>query len=53
MEAQTKSQIIAELTTTTVKTIKQTTPEFERTLPEDFVYKTTDEAVKQIKSSRI
>ena len=53
METQTKNQIIAEITTTTVKTIKQTTLEFERTLPEDFVDKINDEAVKRIKSSRI
>ena len=49
MDAQTKSEIIAEITTTVVKTIEQTVREsLKRTL---FVNKTTDEAAKQIKSS--
>ena len=52
MDAQSQNEIIAEITATTVKTIEQTVREsLKRTLPEDFVGKTTDEAVKRIKSS--
>ena len=51
MDAQTKNEIIAEITATAVKTIEQTVREsLKRALPEDFVDKTTDEAVKRIKS---
>ena len=51
LDAQTKNKIITEITTTVVKTIKQTVQEsFKKTLPEDFVDKTTVEAVKPIKS---
>ena len=51
MDAQTKNEIIAEITVTAVKIIEQTVREsLERTLPEDFVEKPTDEAVKRIKS---
>ena len=46
MDAPTKNEIIAEITATAVKTTGQT-------LPEDFVDKTTDEAVKRIKSSTV
>ena len=46
MDAPTKNEIIAEITATAVKTTGQT-------LPEDFVAKTTDEAVKRIKSSTV
>ena len=54
MDAQTKNEIIAEITATAVKTIEQTVREsLKRTLPEDFVEKTTDEAVKRIKSSTV
>ena len=54
MDTQTKNEIIAEITATTVKTIEQTVREnLKRTLPEDFVEKTTDEAVKRIKSSTV
>ena len=54
MDAQVKNEIIAEITITAVKTIEQTVQEsLKRTLPEDFVDKTTDEAVKRIKSSTI
>ena len=54
MDAQTKNEIIAEITPTAVKTIEQTVREsLKRTLPEDFVEKTTDEAVKRIKSSTV
>ena len=51
MDAQTKNGIIAEITTTVVKTIEQTVREsLKRTL---FVNKMTDEAAKQIKSSTV
>ena len=54
MDAQTKNEIIAEITITAVKTIVQTVREtLKRTIPEDFVYKTTDEAVKRFKSSTV
>ena len=54
MDAQTKNEIIAEITATAVKTIEQTVREsLKRTVPEDFVEKTTDEAVKRVKSSTI
>ena len=54
MDAQTKNEIIAEITATVVKTIEQTVREsLKRALPEDFVDKTTDEAVKQMKSSTV
>ena len=54
MDAQRKNEIIVEITTTTVKTIEQIVREsLERTLPEDFADKTTDEAVKCIKSSMV
>ena len=54
MDAQTKNEIIAEITPTAVKTIEQTVREsLKRTLPEDFVEKTTDKAVKRIKSSTV
>ena len=45
MDAQTENEIIAEITATAVKTIKQIVRKsFQRTLPKDFVKKTTDEA---------
>ena len=54
MDAETKNEIIAEITATAVKTIEQTVREsLKRALPEDFVNKTTDEAVKQMKSSTV
>ena len=54
MNAQTDNEIIAEITTTAVKTIEQTVREsLKRTILEDFVDKTTDEAVKRIKSSTV
>ena len=54
MDAQTKNEIIAEITITAVKTIVQTVREtLKRTIPEDFVNKTTDEAVKRFKSSTV
>ena len=54
MDAQTKKEIVAEITATTVKTIEQTVREsLKRALPEDFVDKTTDEAVKRMKSSTV
>ena len=54
MNAQTKNEIIAEITITAVKTIVQTVREtLKRTIPEDFVNKTTDEAVKRFKSSTV
>ena len=54
MDAQTKNEIIAEITATTVKTIEQTVREsLKRALPEDLVDKTTVEAVKRIKSSTV
>ena len=47
MDSQTKNEIIAEITTTAVKTIEQTIQEsLERTLP-DFVNKTTDKALNE------
>ena len=52
MDAQTKNEIIAEITATAVKTIEQIVREsLKRALAEDFAEKTTDEAVKRIKSS--
>ena len=49
MDTQTKNEIIAEITTTAVKTIEQTIQEsLKRTLP-DFVYKTTDKALNESK----
>ena len=54
MDVQTKNEIIEEITATAVKTIEQTVRDsLKRTLPEDFVDKTTDEAVKRIKSSTV
>ena len=54
MNAQTKNDIIPEITTTAVKTIKQTVREgLKRALPEGFVDETTDKAVKRIKSSTV
>ena len=54
MDAQTKYEIIAEITVTAVKTIEQTVRErLKKALPEDFVDKTTDKAVKRIKSSTV
>ena len=54
MGAQTKNKIIAEITAAAAKTIKQTVREsLERALPEDFVDKTTNEAVNRIKSSAV
>ena len=51
MDAQTKNEIIAEITATAVKTIEQTVQEsLKRTLPENFAEKTTNEAAKRIKS---
>ena len=53
MDTQTKNEIIAEITTTEVKTIDQTIQEsLKRTIP-DFVNKTTGKAVKRIKSSTV
>ena len=54
MDAQTKNEIISEITATAVKTIEQIVREsLKRTLPEDLVEKTTEEAVKRIKSSTV
>ena len=54
MDAQTKKEIIAEITATAVKTVEQTIREsLKRVLPEDFVDKTTDAAVKRIKRSTV
>ena len=55
MDAQKKkNEIIAEITATSVETIEQTVREIlKRVLLEDFVDKTTDEAVKRIKSSTV
>ena len=51
MDAHTKNEIVADITVTAVKTIEQIVREsLKRALPEDFVDKTTDEAVKRIKS---
>ena len=53
MDKKTKNEIIAEITTTAVKTIDQTIQEsLKRTIP-DFVNKTTDKAVKRTKSSTV
>ena len=47
MDAQTKNEIIAEITAIAVKTVEQTAREsLNRELTEDFVDKTIDEAVK-------
>ena len=54
MDAQTKNKIIGEITATAVKTIEKIVREsLKRALPKDFVNKTTDEAVKRIKSSAV
>ena len=54
MDAQTKNEIIVEITATAVNTIEQIVRESsKRTLPEDFIEKMTDEAVKRIKSSTV
>ena len=54
MDTQTKNKIIVEIAATTVKTIEQTVEEsLKRTLSEDFVDKTTDEAVKRINNGFI
>ena len=54
INAQTENEIIAEITATAVKTIEPTVREsLKRTLLEDFVCKTTDGAVKRIKSSTV
>ena len=54
MNAHTESEIIAEITATTVKTIQQTVRESsKRTRTENFFEKTTDEGVKRIKSSTV
>ena len=51
MDAQTKNKIIAEITAAAVKTVEQTVREsLKKALVEDFVEKTTDKAVKRIKS---
>ena len=51
MDAQTKNEIIVEITTTAVKTIEQTVREsLKMTLPQDFVDKTTEKTVTRIKS---
>ena len=47
MAAQTKNEIIAEITTTTVKTIKQAIQDSLK-VPKDFINKTTNEAVKKV-----
>ena len=54
MDAQTKNEITAEIAPTAVKTIEQTVREsLKRALHEDFVDKTTDEAVKRMESSTV
>ena len=48
-----KKWIIVEITASEIKTIEQTVREnLKRALPEEFVYKTTGKAVKQIKVER-
>ena len=52
MDAQTKNEIIAEITTSAVKIIEQTVREsLKKAVPEDFV--SSDEAVKRIKNSTV
>ena len=54
MDTQTKNEITAQITATAVKAVEQTIREnLKRTLPEDFVNKTMDEAIKRIKSSTV
>ena len=53
MDTHTKNEIIAEITTTEVKTIDQTIQESLKRTILDFVNKTTDKAVKRIKSSTV
>ena len=54
MEAQTKNETIAEITTTAVKKIEQPVRKsLKRALPKDFLDKATDETVKRIKSSTV
>ena len=54
MDAQTKNEIIGEITATAVKKIEKIVREsLKRALPGDFVNKTTDEAVKRIKISAV
>ena len=54
LDTQTKNEIVAEITATAVKTIEQTIRgNLKRALPEDFVDKRTDEAVKRVKNSTV
>ena len=54
MDPQTKKEIIAEISSTVVKTIEQAVREsLKRTLPHVLLDKTTDETIKQIESSTI
>ena len=54
MDPQTKKEIIAEISSTATKTIKQAVRDtLKRALPLEFLDKTTDEAIKWIKSSTI
>lgn len=53
-QANSKNKIIADIAATAVKTIDQAVRERQkRELPEDFVDKTADEAVKRIESSTV
>ena len=54
MDPQTKREIIAKISSTVTKTIEQAVRDsLKRALPQLFLDKTTDETIKQIKSSTI
>ena len=54
MDPQTKKEIIAEISSTAAKTIKQAVRNtLKRALPQEFLDKTINETIKRIKSSTI
>ena len=54
MDPQTKREMIAKISSTVTKTIEQAVRDsLKRALPQLFLDKTTDETIKQIKSSTI
>ena len=54
MNEQIKQQIISEITSAVTRTLEDTIkPSMKRALPQEFLDRTTDEAVKRLKSSSI
>ena len=54
MDPQTKKEIMAEISSTTTKTIEQAVRDsLKRALPQELLDKTTDETIKRIKSTTI